>query len=466
MAFSYGATATPLKFKRTPDGWLAEVDTVSRTEFAAKDGLTSLPNRAMFYRDGAMRLVDAMASDDALAVLLLGIDRFRETNERLGHEAGDQVLAALGASLSAAFPEATLARYGGDEFAVILPMAPTAAGLLSCMASVQACVSGTDPVWQGKPVPVAVSIGASCYPQDGVSLVELLSHADIALAQAKSTGRGTSLAYQPAMGEVARRRILLGDALRHAFDNNELTLYYQPQVSYASGAVEGVEALLRWTSPRFGQVPPDLAFALAEESGLDIKLSDWVLQTACEQLVSWRAQGLAPDRLAVNMSARVLESPGFIERAHHILVNTGAPPEKLEIEVTETATIGRSTGVVLTKLREMGLGVALDDFGTGFSNLAVLGSLPLTKLKLDKLFVREMENGRMRLVAANVTALAKGLGLQVVMEGVEHYAHQEFAKKIGANLIQGYLFSQPMPADKLCLVRTAGHLTLAQKEAA
>lgn len=438
----------------TSDGWLAQVSPEPQEkarELMMRDTLTGLANRALYYQRAAASIVGAMACDSSIGIALLDLDKFKEINDSLGHDAGDLVLLSMAeATAKALGPGSYLARFGGDEFAAVVPLLPGETAQQRLSLAVQA-VRDMGLKIGGRPVHVTCSVGCATYPADGDNLADLIKHADIALYKVKSSGRDGVQAYNPAMGEAARRRRQLRQALKGAIANNELHLHYQPQVDANTGRTLGLEALLRWQSPKFGNVPPDLTFQLAQEASLTMELSGWVLTEACSQAVAWTKAGKSFGKVAVNMCPAALEQPGFMPMVANAVGAANAAPGLVEIEVVETSTVSPASTEVLHTLRGMGFGVALDDFGTGYSNLAVLGNLPLTKLKLDKLFLRDYGNPRMATVAGNVVRLAKDLGLTVVMEGVETYEQQEFSRTLGVELLQGYLFSPPLPPETLTL---------------
>lgn len=435
------------RFAGTPGGCAADTD-----------ALTGLPNRQACMRDIDRALAFRHAHG---ALLLIDLDMFRSINGSLGHDCGDCLLRAVAARLQACLsPGALLARFSGDEFAVVVRGATLdeagvhAALLLECFDEPFA--------FRGLQLLQQASIGVALYPQHGESASELHSHADLALHRAKKLGRRTWQCYEITMGARVRRRQFLLGRLRRALLGTEFHLHYQPRVDLLSGAICGWEALLRWNCPGDGAVSPAEFIPVAEDSGLIVPIGEWALHEACRQFVSWRNQGLEPGSLAVNLSPRQLRAPQLVERVAAILEETGLPAAMLELEITETAVMEEfdNSAGILARLSDLGVGIAVDDFGTGYSSLAYLRRLPVDKLKIDRSFVRALEDGPQDVaIVRTIIELARTLGLTVVAEGVESETQWRLLQGARCHEMQGYLFSRPVsPASCARLMREGAAL--------
>jgi diguanylate cyclase (GGDEF)-like protein/PAS domain S-box-containing protein len=416
---------------------------------AFHDPLTGLPNRALLLDRLEHSLAMSARAGAGLGVLFVDLDRFKQINDSLGHDIGDGVLKEVAARLSACLRQSdTVARIGGDEFIILLERveAPaTYAGLTELiMTSLNAPMSVA-----GHPIQIGASIGIACYPEDGGDVASLMKQADAAMYVAKSAGRGIYRFFQPAMTERAGQRLQLEMALRGAAANGELELFYQPKVSLASGALAGVEALVRWHHPQLGLILPAEFIPIAEESRLIVELGNWVLEQACRQARAWREAGLSPIRIAVNVAARQFQDDDLVARIDALTGRYGITPASLEIELTESVVMAnpQEIAAVLARLREAGATVAVDDFGTGYSSLAYLRRLPIDVLKIDRSFVlrADTDDGDAQVVQM-IIALAQALKLAVVAEGVETESQAAFLKGCGCAIGQGYLYSPPQPA--------------------
>ncbi len=415
------------------------------------DQLTGLPNRAHWNERVHAELRAAMRHADTLGVLFLDLDHFKSVNDSLGHAVGDQLLSGVAGRLSGCLRENDfLARLGGDEFVVLLPRlehredaAVVARKLLAALR---------EPLLIGEQeLSASASIGIAIYPDDGEDVSTLLKHADVAMYGAKDQGRNAYQFFKPEMDVHALERLLLENALRRAIERNELILHYQPQVAAEDGQIIGCEALVRWQHPDLGLLPPVQFISVAENSGLIVDLGEWVLETACRQQVEWQRQGRLLS-MAVNISALQFRQSGFTDTVRRILDETGANPKYLELELTESALMQPTPEVLsrMQRLRELGIRLALDDFGTGYSSLSYLKRLPINRLKIDRSFVRDLPTDAEDVAIASATlSLARNLGMEVVAEGVENEAQREFLKNKGCPVMQGYLFSKPLPADEL-----------------
>lgn len=418
---------------------------------AHHDPLTGLPNRSLFDE----RLDQAMARADrttGLALCFIDLDRFKLINDSLGHNVGDRVLTEVADRLTGIIRHGdTLARLSGDEFVILAEATgdATAAGhladrVLNALAR-PLCHAGRE-------IDLGASLGIALYPGDGNDRDSLLRNADAAMYAAKAAGRNTARFYDEAMNRRADERLALETDLRRAIARSQLVLHYQPQVCAETGALIGVEALLRWQHPERGLVSPVAFIPVAEECGLIGELGEWALSEAARQVVDWQTRNIAVPRVAVNLSPKQFSDPTLVDRVRCIIATTGVPPDALELEITESAAMQHPDGAAdaLHRLRQCGVHLALDDFGTGHSSLAILRTLPLDVLKLDRSFVQPLPAAEIdAMVATTIIRLARQLGLTVVAEGVETAEQQSFLAESGCQVLQGFLFAKPLPADAL-----------------
>ena len=417
-----------------------------------RDPLTGLSNRALFVQLLIHAIKQAEHSKAEFALLFINLDNFKTINESLGHSAGDQLLVEVAKRLREQLPGLdAIARVGGDEFYVAIEHEPNGPGIDLVGQRVIDALSQPYEL-DGSSVYVGASAGIALYPTDGRDAATLLSNADAALHQAKSKGRGLLRFFSPEMSSRAKDRLSLEADLRAAVANGELSLHYQPQVDLFSGALVGLEALLRWRHPVRGNVPPNDFIPLAEECGLIIELGDWVLQSACNQIRAWSDAGLAPAQTAVNVSAVQLSRGHLLASVKSAVAQAGIAPESLELEITESFVMAERelSFQTLADLRAFGVRLAIDDFGTGYSSLAYLQQLAVHKLKVDMSFVREMmrNSGDAAIVKA-VIALGRSLGLEVIAEGVEEEAQALYLRQLQCNVMQGYLVSKPLPVAQM-----------------
>lgn len=422
-------------------------------QLAHYDSLTGLPNRMLWTLRATAALQVARRHNDALAVLFLDLDHFKTVNDSLGHNAGDALLKTVANRLlRCAREEDMLARLGGDEFVVLLPrLAKREDAELVAQKMLD---SMTEPVEIGGHVlQPSISIGVAHFPDDGQDVETLLKHADTAMYGAKNAGRSTIRHFIESMNARALERLTIENGLRRAIERNELALHYQPQYDAVAERFVGVEALLRWNTPELGGlIPPDRFIPIAEETGIILSLGDWVLREACTLQRSWQDTPRDTLLIAVNISAIQFNHPDFVERVSRILEATGADPQCIELEITETAIMGSGDELVerLNQLRRQGLTLALDDFGTGYSSLGRLHRLPITRLKLDRSFVQYLPGDLDNAAIANATlSMARALKLEVVAEGIETVSQKAYLFARGCRLMQGYLYSKPLPLDEL-----------------
>jgi len=420
------------------------------------DPLTRMPNR-LLLRDRLEQAIERVQRrGGGLAVLFLDLDRFKNVNDSLGHEAGDDLLRQLAQRISTLIQgHDTLARLGGDEFVVLLEDGSKATTTrVHQLAKALATMFERPFGFENRELFLTASIGISRYPDDGGDPNELLRNAEVAMYRAKAEGRNTLQFYQQGMVADSLDRLTLENDLRGALSRQEFLLHYQPQVDLITGVLAGVEALVRWNHPERGLIPPDAFIPLAEEMGIIGDIGDWVLQEACQQMVTWHADGLAVPRMAVNLSVQQLERGVLADRVGEILERCHLPAAELELEVTESMIMRQTERAIgtLRSLRALGVAIAVDDFGTGYSSLGYIQRLPLNRLKIDRAFVKDLaESADDRTIARAIIGLAKSLGLEVIAEGVETQEQADFLRHEGCHLGQGYLFSRPVRAAHLAV---------------
>jgi diguanylate cyclase (GGDEF)-like protein len=417
------------------------------------DGVTGLPNRTLLSDRARQTLLLAARAEAPVALLLLDIDRFKTVNDSLGHAVGDQVLQHISARLLRVLRDSdTLARIGGDEFVVLLPGC-VADDAMTVANKLRAALEAPIPLdGSHARVQLTSSIGVCAFPRDGTDLDQLLKNADIAMYEAKRAGRDCARFFLHAMNQALDERLDIEAALRHALSNQLLQLHYQPKVRVADRQLVGVEALLRWQDAERGWVPPDRFIPVAEESGLINALDAWVLEQGCAQLARWRAAGVEVPTLSVNVSPQRFHQDDVAAHARAVLARYGLAAQDLTLEVTERLMLDDTSRPreQLQQLNEMGVGVSVDDFGTGYSSLSYLKRLPVTELKLDKSFVRDLEqDADDRALSSAVIGIGRSLGLSVVAEGVETEGQREILLGMGCEAAQGWLFGRPMAAEFL-----------------
>jgi diguanylate cyclase (GGDEF)-like protein/PAS domain S-box-containing protein len=414
---------------------------------ANHDPLTGLPNR------GTMddRLQQAIASTarhgGELWVLFLDFDRFKLINDSLGHRYGDIVLTTMAARLKEACRETdTVARLGGDEFVLLLAEPP--GGALSVRLIERLMQNLAQPIWvNGQALLLTSSIGIAVYPEDGDSAERLVEHADIAMYRAKQDGRNRFCFYTPSMNDAAIARLQMEGDLRHALEKSEFLLHYQPQADLDSGEIVGAEALLRWQHPSRGIVPPAEFIPMAEDTGLIVPIGEWVIRSACLQQRAWRARGMKPLRVAVNLSPRQFAQKDLVATVARILDDTGMAAAELELEITESTVMHDVEHAVrqLRELKALGVHLSIDDFGTGHSSLAYLKRFPIDILKIDRSFIKDIaRNGDGGAIATAIITLAQALKLQVVAEGVETQEQLDYLRRARCHRMQGFLLSRPL----------------------
>jgi len=433
--------------------FLRDVSPVRRLEEqmqfqATHDTLTGLANRWQFMQSLTQMMALSARSQRTLGLLLLDLDDFKAINDGHGHDAGDQVLVEVARRLRGVLRAGdVLARLGGDEFTILLPEVAQAQDIGRVASKLIEVLSAPYRV-NGYEVITGASVGAAFYPSDAQDGQTLMRYADMAMYQAKAAGRNTYAVYQSAMGVQMAERIRLHDRLKKAIFNGGLELHYQPQVDVHSGEVVAVEALARWNDAELGEVPPTRFIAVAESTGLILPLGEWVIETACRQLARWVRAGLHI-RMAINLSVHQFRQPGLCQRLAEWIEAYRLPPELIELEVTESEAMAEPEAAqqILKDLAGLGVAIALDDFGTGHSSLSYLRTLPVSRVKIDRVFIqnvpdRDIDTNLVR----GVMSLAHMMGLQVVAEGVETPAQLHFLRQQQCDTYQGWLYAKAMPA--------------------
>jgi diguanylate cyclase (GGDEF)-like protein len=424
---------------------------------ATHDGLTGLPNRVMFGELLSLGIETAKRQGTHCAVLFIDLDRFKIVNDSLGHEAGDLLLREIAARLRECVRASdVVARLGGDEFVVLLQGVDSPAEV-SLTARRMLSAAMRPVMILGQECRVTASIGICVHPAEGQSDDTMMKNADMAMYMAKEEGKNNYQFYSPALQAGAAGRLALESNLRHALERQEFTLQYQAKVNTRSGAITGVEALLRWQNQELGSVSPTQFIPVAEETGLIVSIGRWVLNTACAQNAQWLRQGLPPVRVSVNLSMRQLNDRGLIDDLQAALRESGLPPDMLELEITESMIMHNAEQAVrvLNDIKALGVRLAIDDFGTGYSSLAQLKRFPVDTLKVDRSFIRDAphdaEDGA---ITEAIIAMGMTLGLTIVAEGVETLEQQTFLSQRSCDEMQGFYFSTPVaPEDFAALLR-------------
>ncbi len=430
---------------------------------AYHDSLTALPNSRLFKDRLQHAISQAERNQKMIAVMFLDLDRFKLINDTMGHSAGDELLKITSQRLIEAVRKTdsvavnvadfstSVARLGGDEFTILFEDLDNLHSVTHIAERIIKNVS-LPMTLERQEVHISTSMGIAIYPDDGSSADEILKHADAAMYHAKAQGRNNFQFYTESMNKSSVELLALENNLHRAVDNDELVLYYQPQVNVASGRLVGMEALIRWRHPEKGFVSPNVFIPVAEETGIITRIGSWVVREACQQGVRWMEAGYELEKISVNLSARQLKDESLPRQIASILEETGMPADKLGIELTESAIIldPEVALVRLQKIKEMGVSLSLDDFGTGYSSLSYLKRFPIDTLKIDQAFVRDVKVDRedAALVKA-IIAMAHGLGMDVIAEGVEIQEQMEFLGANECDSIQGYLYSRPLPAIEM-----------------
>ena len=430
------------------------------------DPLTGLPNRRLITEQLGHAIARAERQRSPVAVVFVDLDHFKRVNDTFGHAAGDDLLRTVGVRLASALRGCdahSIARLGGDEFIVLLPdlrRPEDAAGIAQRLVDTLA-----EPVLvQGTEIFVGGSVGVAMYPEDGADADVLLMNADIAMYRAKSAGRGGFQLYDRSMNAQAFERLQTEGQLRRALERNEFLLYFQPRVAADTGCIVGAEGLIRWQHPERGLLEPADFISLAEDSGLIIPIGEWAIEAACRQVAAWKAQDLDPVPVAVNLAANHLCQRSLPGKVGRTLRRYGVSPEHLQVEVTESILLGdpELSMRIARELSSMGVQLSIDDFGTGYSSLGYLKRLPITTLKIDRSFVRDLGvDVDDEAIVGAIIALAHSLKLKVVAEGVETQGQVAFLRSLGCDEYQGYLLNPPVAADDFARMLTGQPLIAA-----
>ena len=448
---------------------------------AYHDSLTGLPNRLMFKDYLGRATAEARRNLQELSILFIDLDNFKRINDTLGHQAGDTLLEAFAQRLTACLRETdvisheehdttsrVMARLAGDEFTIMLPRTKGTSASQKVARRILELL--TEPFTINRQeLFVSASVGIALFPNDGVSVDELMKNADIAMYHAKKSGRNNYQYFSGKLNEEALFKVKIESKLRHALDKDELEVYYQPQMAFSSGRIIGAEALLRWKDEELGMISPEVFIPIAEEYGLIVAITEWVIHSVCKQAQQWKERYKNPLTMAVNISAVHFCGNGLEELVNRTLDATGYDPQFLEIELTETSVL-LDPGMAISTLRNlqaMGLQTSLDDFGTGYSSLNYLMQLPLNKLKIDRSFVvnmdvsvdeNENDKGKGTAIVSAIIAMAHSLDLEVIAEGVEEVAQLQLLRKLKCDIVQGYYIARPMPASEFEQLVTSGDM--------
>ena len=440
---------------------------------AFHDSLTNLPNRVLFRDRLSTALVKAEEQLQnhlkessieiksilpLLAVLFLDLDRFKLVNDTMGHAAGDRLLIEVAKRLSDCMVANTfLSRMGGDEFMIFVPELQS---VESIQQFAQLILQSFEQPFFVEEIPlyIGTSIGISLYPNDGMDEETLMKNADTAMFRAKERGRNHYQLYNHAIGAKVKEYVAIENGIRQALDRSEFQVFYQPQINLLTGEIDCMEALARWLHPELGWVPPNQFIPAAEEHGLIVRLGEWILQTACQQNKTWQKQGLPPIRMAVNFSAQQFQFANLCDRIMQILSETELEPQYLELEITESLVMQDQTTTIkmLKQLQASGMSISIDDFGTGYSSLSYLRLLPVSSVKIDASFIREIpQNADDSAITSAIIVMAHSLNLSTIAEGVERKEQLEFLRSHHCDSVQGYLFSRPVPAQEATLLHQA-----------
>lgn len=421
-------------------------------QLAYYDSLTGLPNRAIFEEHLSRALKEANGAGEMAALIYLDLDNFKTVNDTLGHAFGDLLLKNVGNSLERRLGEqGIVTRLGGDEFAILLSRVLNRGEVVSVVENI---LNSFQNPWivDDREFYITTSIGITIYPEDGQDSHALFKNADTAMYSAKECGKNNYRFYTADMNQRIVEKLEMSNSLRRALERNEFSIYYQPQIDLQSGKIVGLEALVRWTHPTMGAVPPGKFIPIAEETGLIMSIGEWVLRTACSQNKKWQDAGYPLLCVAVNLSARQFQQQDLVEMIQGIMQEYHLEPQWLELEITESLAMKdlEHTIKILHKLRDLGIKIALDDFGTGYSSLNYLKQLPIHTLKIDKSFVNDITEGsNEKAIAKSLIALAHSMNLIVTAEGIETNEQRIFLQNQSCDKAQGYLFSRPLPADEI-----------------
>ncbi|HQS96373.1 EAL domain-containing protein [Novosphingobium sp. 17-62-19] len=451
-----------IEVRSLADSFNAMVDAVDEREqqimhASLHDALTDLPNRR-FFIEKLDRAVSRQSDIHRTFVAFIDVDDFKAINDAMGHPVGDELLRTVAQSLQDRFPDAMVARFGGDEFGLLLTGLDPKEDCTAIARMLESTLN-REAIIDGRGILLSASVGIAIGPQDGDSADSLLKSADLALYRAKSDGKGAYHFFEPELDAEASRRRRMEIDLRRAIRDGDFELYFQPLFSISENRVKGFEALMRWPHKEHGMISPATFIPIAEESGMIVQLGEWAVREACRQAAQWPGD----ISVAVNISPRQLVADGLATCIAQALAQTGLPASRLELEITESVFIGNveRTLKILHSLQLLGVRVALDDFGTGYSSLSYLRSFPFDKIKIDQSFVRALEEGgSAHAIVRAITTLAEALGMETLAEGVETQELFDALQKEGCDMIQGYLISRPVPGEEV--VRLIGSLQPAE----
>ncbi|MDJ0736928.1 MAG: EAL domain-containing protein [Nostocaceae cyanobacterium] len=418
---------------------------------ALHDMLTGLPNRLLFNEQLSRAMPNATRNEESVAVMFLDLDRFKTINDTLGHTLGDKLLQDVAQRLRYSLRAGdSVARWGGDEFTILLPQVSYVEEVAQVAIRILEAFENAFQI-DGHELFVSASIGIALLDEYSPDAETLIQHADAALYYAKDQGRNNYQFYTTSLNSQNPEFLNLEKSLRHAIEQDELVLYYQPRVNSMTGEITGMEALLRWQHPDMGLVAPSIFIPMAEESGLIVSIGEWALRTACRQNKAWQEAGLPPLTMAVNLSMKQFRQPKLVEMVAQILEETELEPQYLELEITESTAIEdiNFTKNILYSFQQMGVSLAIDDFGTGHSSLSRLQLLPFHNLKIDRSFIKELTtNDKVAHIVKAIVTLGRSLGLKLTAEGVEKVEELEFLKEIQCEHIQGFLFYRPLSVQQ------------------
>jgi diguanylate cyclase (GGDEF)-like protein len=418
---------------------------------AHHDSLTGLANRPLLQDRLVHATQRAARLKNRVAVIFMDLDRFKYVNDSLGHSAGDTLLRACADRLRSSVRESdTVARFGGDEFVVVMEGLESAADVVAPLNKILSRFSAPFEVC-GRELTTTASIGVSVYPDDGEDVETLLMHADAAMYRAKERGAGSYEFHSAQVSSQGQQRLALESSLHRALERDELFLVYQPKLELATGRVTGVEALMRWQHPTLGMVSPAQFIPIAEDTGLIEAMGQWALEVACRDALRWAQEG-NPVQVSVNLSPRQLNRPRLVEEVAQVLAQSGLAPSQLELEITESGVMRNPTRAAaqLRELRELGVSLAIDDFGTGYSSLSYLQRFPLGTLKIDRSFIKDLPgDDDAAALTAGIIGLAQRLRMKVVAEGVETLEQLGFLRTHHCDQIQGFFLSKPITAAEM-----------------
>ncbi|MGB5740663.1 MAG: EAL domain-containing protein, partial [Woeseia sp.] len=418
------------------------------------DALTKVPNRMQFQHLLQRAIARAKRSRKTLAIFYIDVDQFKEINDTFGHLAGDTTLETVTERLAESLPADTVVgRLAGDEFAVIVDTLPDSGDILAALDRLARKVLDklAEPFYvQGHEVFMTASLGVARYPNDAPDVIDLIRNADAALYNAKKSGGNVHAHYRPEMNEAAVERLMTKSKLKRAFERDELLVHYQPKYTIETGEVVGAEALVRWELPERGIILPSDFIPIAEETNLIIELGEWVLDRVCEDFRYWQRSVASPGRVSVNLSLKQLRQQSFLNRIVEIMRTYQVSPTSLELEITETTLMENPARTIklLDELYGLGLHLAIDDFGTGYSSLSALQQFPISTLKIDKSFVKDIAaNPDAATIVATIVHMGRSLKMDVVAEGVETEQQLNFLQSLNCTYVQGLLFGDPMSSD-------------------